>query len=326
VRRWKVGARQASLGCAFAASVLVFSSHEASAAPPQVTVYVNNYGAAAPSQTTPAQVSGAGGVTPAEATLAQVAAYQQYLLYLNVAKNQPPGAGANAAQYFNNGAAVTSVPSAGQPGGAYFSNGASATSVPSAGQPGAAYFSNGAEATRLAPLAPTATPPPSPAPASSAPLPPGWWTEPATPAGKTAPASAPPSAPAPAAAPVVATMQEPAMSFQEWLRTMGATAPQVAAPETPEPPEPPALAAMEEEAPPVAELSTTVNDVRQRASYQVRAREKTRERIAKRAPGPLGIIGGAFAVGILLGAVVMRRARVALQHSGNAPGNATSGR
>jgi hypothetical protein len=330
VRRWKSGPRRASLGRAFAASVLVvlaFPSREASAAPPQVNVYVNNYGAAAqqaaqqvsppPSIPTPAQVSGAGagGVTPAEATLAQVAAYQQYLLYLNVANSQPRASGANAAQYFNNGAAVTSVPSAGQPGAAYFSNGASATSVPSAGQPGAAYFANGAEATRL-PSVPAAAPYASPAPSASAPLPPGWWTEPATPPAKTAPSSSPPSAPPPAA--VAATMQEPAMSFQEWLRTMGATAPQTQAPETPEPPEAPALAALEEEAPPVAELSTTANDVRQRASYPVRAREKSRERVAKRAPGPLGIIAGAFAVGILLGAVVMRRARVALEHAGNA--------
>ena len=141
------------------------------------------------------------------------------------------------------------------------------------------------------------------------------------------------------------------MSFEEWLRTMGAAAqpqqegqpqqeaqsqqegqpqqeaqPQPEAPQAPaatptteEAPvaEPPATPTTEEEAP-VAEPAAAANDVRWRVSYPLP--EKTRERAGIRgaARGLVGFVVGAFAVGLLLGALVMRRARLALGPHGNA--------
>ena len=68
--------------------MLILFATNANAAPPQVTIYMGGYGAGpqqAPAPQYPVQlgqsgVSGAGGVTPGEAALAQLAAYQQYLL------------------------------------------------------------------------------------------------------------------------------------------------------------------------------------------------------------------------------------------------------
>ncbi len=96
------------------------------------------------------------------------------------------------------------------------------------------------------------------------------------------------------------------MSFEEWLQSMGAVLPESEAQAAEEPPAIPA----DEEAAPVAEPSATVNDVRQRVSYV--AREKLRERAPapRSSKGLAAVILGAFGVGLLLGALAMRRARL----------------
>jgi hypothetical protein len=174
----------------------------------------------------------------------------------------------------------------------------------------------------------SAAPPPPPAAPESKPLPPWWWTEPtAATSAATKPASSPPSpaaapSPPPASAAAMATLQEPAMSFQEWLRTMGAVEPQpVPPPVAEEPPPEPTPGEPDEAVALLAEPSETANDVRVRASYPLR--QKTHERTAaKRGPGPLGIVLGAFGVGLILGALAMRRARLPV----GAPESATPGR
>ncbi len=297
-------ALRALLAGAVATSVLALASI-AEAQTPQVTVYIGNYGSAPPpgappppsglSGPTALPTSGANAALLGGAAVAQAAAYQQYLLYVATMSPQArEGAAANAAQYFTNGAALTTVPSAG---------------------PGAAYFSNGAETTRLPPAASAAPAASAPtgAPAPSTALPPWWWSEPAPPAAS---APVPPpaaSAIAPPPPPAPAETDEPAMSFEEWLRSMGASIPEAQAAAAEVTPPPPPNAPAESEAPVVAEPSSTANDVRPRASYALR--QKTRERAAHGAIGNLGVlVGAAFAVGLLIGGLAMRRARNALNH------------
>jgi hypothetical protein len=299
-------ARVLSISAFAAGFVVLFAPALARAQSPQVTLYLNNYGQA-PSgvSATPAQApmqgpSGAGAAYQGGAALAQVAAYQQYLLYLSLAREGAlgPNPGPNPAQYFTNGAAVTTVPSA--------------------GQPGSAYFSNGAEATRLPPPAPAAAAAPSaaaalPPPAGSA-LPPFWWTgSSAPPAPATA---APPPVPAPSAAPAPAEppTQGPVMSFEEWLLSMGAQPPAEPAEQVPE------IAAAEMEAP-IVEPAENAYEVRKRATYA--PPEKARERAATNegSRGLASFVVGAFAVGLLLGGLAMWRAGFRM----GPPGGAASG-
>jgi hypothetical protein len=138
-------------------------------------------------------------------------------------------------------------------------------------------------------------------------LPSFWWVDGVNPAptAYAPPEPAPP--PAPSAPPVeVAAAQPPvALSFEEWLRSMGASASETAPQETP-----PTVAAEETEPSLVEEPAAAVLDVRPRVR-SVR-REKVRERLAVR-EGPGGIalaMVGTFAAGLLVGALSVRQVRL----------------
>ena len=149
-------------------------------------------------------------------------AYARYLQYVQVLNYQAahPSAGADAAQYFTNGASITTIPASG---------------------PGSAYFTNGAEVTALPPPLPTVAPapatlPPLPNPRASTSASPWWWGETLPPAAQSA---APPPLPPPA--PLAPPLAEPpaaapAMSFDEWLQSMGAGPEEVADTRGPEEP------------------------------------------------------------------------------------------
>ncbi len=267
------------------------------------SVFVSTWAAAQPSP--PSQISppppSAGAAIQGEAMWAQLAAYEQYLLYLSLANKQPNAPTPDVTQYFRNGAAVTTVPSAGQPGSAYFNNGAAVTSVPSAGQPGSAYFTNGAEATNfpLTPLAPSAAPPPPPPPPPFE-SPPWWWKEPESSAAS---AATEPAAPSPGPPATEVLIEGPPMSFEVWLRSMGAAARSAEGSERRA-----TITAPEAAAPPVVEPSAIAYDERQQAIYPLP--EKPSERTLGIASRRLGaLVAGAFCLGLLLGALVMRRRR-----------------
>jgi hypothetical protein len=117
----------------------------------------------------------------------------------------------------------------------------------------------------------------------------------------------PPEPPAPAASPppaiasVDVLTDEPPMSFETWLESMGADEPQAAAI-----PASPAIASADT---PVAEPSEDSNDSRPRATYELP--EKPRERtVVRKTSGRLAaMIAAGFAVGALFGALAMRSAR-----------------
>jgi hypothetical protein len=94
------------------------------------------------------------------------------------------------------------------------------------------------------------------------------------------------------------------MSFEEWLRSMGADVQEAALPESP-----PSLTSAEVERAPIAEPSTTVVDVRQRASYLVREKPRAHGAAATDSSGRVSALIGTFAAGLLLGALVMMRPR-----------------
>ena len=263
---------------AVAASVFVAASSAAQPAPPAPI--------SPPPQSASAAVQG-------EAAWAQLAAYEQYLLYLSLVSSQPNAPKPDLSQYLNNGAAVTTVPSAGKPGSAYFSNGAGVTSVPSPGQPGSDYFTNGAEVTKVPWNTGSPTLPPPPAPSASAPTP--WWLP-------EAPASSPAaeSSAAPAQSAETNAVEGAPMSFEAWLRAMRASVPGGSE-------ETQALATEEKATPPVSEPTAVAYDERRRETYP--PPEKPAEH-ATRASTKLGIfVAGAFALGLLLGALATRRAR-----------------
>ncbi len=222
--------------------------------------------------------------------LAQMAAYGRYMQYLTMLNYQsahngalPPGP--DAKEYFTNGAAATTVPSAG-PGSAYFNNGSEATVLPSVSAP------------------PAPPPPPvSPPPPSAGPSP--WvvvYQNPAPPPPAPAP---PPVAPPPVAQEPVADTRLPvvAMSFQDWLESMGMSAPETADESTP------TLTSAEVESAPIAEPAALSYDVRQRAVFALP--EKARVHLDARAGGwgPASGITGAFAAGLILGGLAMLRLR-----------------
>jgi hypothetical protein len=298
-----------ALGACIIVALLAPTAH---AQPPQVSLYLNNYG---PAPTTPATAPGqqvpasAGAAYQGGAALAQVAAYQQYLTYLALAREGAlgPNPGPNPAQYFTNGAAVMTVPSSGQPGSAYFSNGAEATRLPAPASAAAAAASASA----------------SPPPAASA-LPPYWWTgattaTPAAPPPAPAPAPAAVPAPPPAPASAEATTEGPVMSFEEWLLSMGAR------PEAETPQTPPEVAAEETEAPveaPIAvEPAAAAFEVRPRVSYAPPEKARERAETSSGSKGLAAFVLGAFAVGLLLGGLAMWRAGLGM----GPPGGAASG-
>ena len=269
---------------ALGASVLaVATAADAGRNGPQVTVYLGGYGqptgSPQPQPTSSAQplAPNANLALQAEVTIAQLAAYNRYLQYVALANSQSRGGSLDATQYFTNGAAATTVPTAGQPGSGYFTNGAEVTPAP----------------------APTPAPPPTSAQPPSAPLAPFWWVE-----GETPPSPPPPPPPAQAAAPAPEaalddTRPLTAMSFEEWLQSMGADVQEATLPD-------PAPSDGEETAP-LMEPSAAVLEVRRRMPPAVR--EKTREHFV--APGssngPIAAMIGTFAAGLLLGALAMKR-------------------
>jgi hypothetical protein len=257
---------------------------------------------------------------------AQVAAYEQYLLYLSLVSSQPsaapdvgqyfrngaavtgvPAAGQPGSSYFSNGAAVTSVPHAGQPGSSYFSNGAAVTSVPSGSQPGSGYFTNGAEATRFPLTVPTVPPPPPQAPRQPAPS-----SRTAESAAPTIPPAVPALTPAARSAPEV-WVEGPPMSFKEWLQSMGG------APESEAPTGPLAAASISTEETSVEEPYATAEGLQQRAHFALP--ERPREPVAASAAARrlFGPMLGAFALGLLLSALVMLRMRPRVQRPARAP-------
>jgi hypothetical protein len=271
----------------------------AGAAPPQVKIYLGGYGQPSPqpSQSAPAASSApsASAANAAsfqnQAAFVQGVAYERYLQYVAAvqASRMAPG---DATQYFTNGASVMTVPSAG---------------------PGSAYFTNGAEAARggtapTAPAAAAAPPPVPPAPPSlppAAPLAPFWWVDSPTAAAPPSPppAAAPASPPAPAAPPPAEERPaEAAMSFEDWLQSMGADVREDESEPSPAPP-PPA----DTEPSLLAEPSAAAYDVRPRASHPLR--EKLRERAPQQegGPQPLVLMLGTFAAGLGLGALAMKR-------------------
>lgn len=271
--------------------VLVLSSLGGAARAQQVTITIGGYGAppsgaAQPAAPQPAASGMASGLQ-GPAAWAQIAAYGRYMQYLSVLNYQSTHGGALPApaetkDYFTNGATVTSVPSAG---------------------PGAAYFTNGSEATAL----PSASPPPSAAAAPPPPQPPGqspWvvvYQNPSPPPAAPAPAVAqPPPPPEP-----VAEVHAPptAMSFEDWLESMGLDR----APPASE--SKPTLTSAEVEAVPLAEPSAAANDVRERVAYKVP--EKPRARAAVGSSGGGGALGitAAFSAGLILGGLAMLRLR-----------------
>ena len=269
-----------------------------------MTVTVGGYGqspSAPRTQPTSGQQAGQSsapipGVLQAEVTIAQVAAYERYLTYMalaNSSSSRPTQA--EMAQYFSNGAAATTVPSsAEQPGSAYFANGAEATRVP-------------APAASAQPLPPSQPSQPSqpiqpgPAPAS-APLAPFWWVEGMTPAPSPAPSFPASSLPPPA--PEAEEHPAQAMSFEDWLQSMGANVGE--APSEP----PPALTSAEVEGAAITEPSAAVLELRPRTESVVR--EKRRERVAAGivSAGPIGATIATFAAGLLVGALAMMRPRL----------------
>jgi hypothetical protein len=260
----------------------------------QVTITIGGYGspqeqvAAPPTQPTqPGVPSGGAGYGPyaGPVALAQMAAYGRYMQYLSVLNYQSTHNGAlpgpDAKEYFTNGAAATTVPSAG---------------------PGSAYFNNGSEATVLQP----ATPPPLAPPPPPSQQPPGqspWvvvYQNPNAPPPPPAPAPAPTPAPEAVAdnrAPVVA------MSFQDWLESMGLDNSDTSEESSP------ALTSGEVDTTPIAEPAALAYDVRQRVAYALP--EKARARAAPHASGwgPVAGITSAFAAGLILGGLAMLRLR-----------------
>ncbi|MGO9707624.1 MAG: hypothetical protein ACLQBL_02095 [Polyangiaceae bacterium] len=265
-------------------------SAEAKPTGPQVTVSTGGYGQ--PSSPPPAQAAASAQPIPpsanlmtlqAEVTLAQVAAYERYLQY--VALTQGARSGSNdAAQYFTNGAAATTVPTTGQAGSAYFTNGAEATRVP-------------------APATPAPLPQPAAARAAPAPLAPFWWVEGETPSSAPAPAPAPDSPPPPVVEPTE-TRPIAAMSFEEWLESMGANV-EESADESPQSPQ-----SSDEEPAVLTQPSAAVLEVRQRVPPTLR--EKPRERLAESSSsdGLIAAMIGTFAAGLLLGVLAMKRPRL----------------
>jgi len=270
---------------AVAMSVVAFATAASGQAPPPAAL-------APPPMSAAAALQG-------EATYAELAAYEQYVLYLALVSNQSaPGPAPDLSQYFSNGAAMTAVPAAGQPGSSYFSNGAVVTSVPPAGQPGSAYFSNGAEVTSPRLTGAPRPPQPPPAPVEATP-----WTPIEEPIASMPPAPVPPPAPAPA----VVTTEGTPMSFEAWLGTIrlavgdteasgGATA---AAP----------AVGVESEALPIVEPAATANDERQRATYSLPEKPAEHAIVSRHSRRFAALVTGAFAVGLLLGALLMRTRR-----------------
>ena len=105
------------------------------------------------------------------------------------------------------------------------------------------------------------------------------------------------------------------MSFDEWLQSMGITLPEAQAAES----APPALADTEP-SPIVAEPSATALDVRQRTTFDLP--EKTRARVATNGSSGVEVFAlGAFAVGLVAGALAMRRTRMGVPPTrGTTPG------
>jgi hypothetical protein len=223
----------------------------------------------------------------AEVTIAELAAYNRYLQYVALTSSgatRPTQA--DMAQYFSNGAAATTVPSSGQ-ASSYYANGAEATRVP-------------APAPSVQPAQPSPSYQASPPPAAAPPAP-YWWVEGTTPASSPEPPPAP-SPPPPAAEPEARPLE--AMSFEEWLRSMGANVQEAAASESI-----PALASGEVEMAPIAEPSARVVEVYERASYVVREKPRAHAAAATDSSGRLSALIGTFAAGLLLGALVMMRPR-----------------
>lgn len=292
---------------AVGASCLAFAVPAAAGPPVQVNIYLPSYGqpAAPPpapqatGQSAQSAIATANAATlQAEVAIAQAAAYQRYLQYVAVTGAQGGRGGGDPSQYFTNGASATTVPS----GSSYFSNGAEATKVP--GPPPAAP----PPAPPVPPVAPQAlqAPPAPPAPATpppSAPLAPYWWTDGVPAAAATPPATAA-STPAPTPSPSVDSREDrpaQAMSFAEWLQSMGANAPDVAATE--------ANPSADLAEAPIAEPAAAVLEVRQRLP-SVR-REKSRERVLA-GDGSSALVAtmlGTFAAGVILGALAMKRPR-----------------
>jgi hypothetical protein len=280
-------------------AAVAFAASSAGAQTPRAPLYSQPLNAPPPAAPPAQTPSSAGAALQGEATLDQIAAYQQYLLYLSTVSSQPAASSSqDVGAYFRNGAAVTSVPSPGQPGSAYFSNGASVTSVPAAGQPGSAYFSNGAEVTRLplaAPTAPTAPPQLAGPPRSSVPA-----TPPPTSSSPVLAAS-----PLSSTAPTETLIDGPVMSFEAWLQSMGAPV-ESERETTPGPPYGVAYADRS-----LAEPTADADEARTRATYELPEQTPERGVIARKTwrGGLVAILGGTFAIGLLLGALAMRRTR-----------------
>jgi hypothetical protein len=283
-------------------AVALLGSFDAPAQAQQVTITIGGYGGApanaAPPPYATQQPAGNGGTSAlqGQAAWAQAAAYGRYMQYLAVLNYQathggalPPGP--DAKDYFTNGATVTTVPSAG---------------------PGAAYFNNGSEATVLPPTpAPTAAAPVTPSPAPQASSSASPWVvvyqnpSPAPPP----PVSAASSPPPPPAEPVAEAHAPPiAMSFEDWLRSMGID-PQEASAEPQ-----PSLTSAEVPVTAMAEPSAEANEVRARASYD--RPEKPRVRVAASSGSGWGLTG-AFAAGLVLGGVAVLRLRDRARQAGD---------
>jgi len=285
--------RRARLGVALCASglfSLVLSASPARAQ--QVTVTIGGYGASQPQPSIPSTVPSQGttngsgyGALAGPVALAQMAAYGRYMQYLSVLNYQSS----------HNGALPTSDAKE------YFTNGAAATSVPSAG-PGSAYFNNGSEATVL----PTASPQPAlPAAPPQQPAGPSPWVVVYQNPSAPAPPPAPPPVAAPPPAPEAVDTRPPvvAMSFEDWLQSMGMSASDTADESAP------VLTSAEMETTPVAEPSALAYDVRQRVAYDLP--EKPRVRVVSPGSGWGTVVGvtGAFAAGLILGGLAMLRLR-----------------
>ena len=289
IRPWS-GSRAPKLR--FAGVALVLSSLGGGAArAQQVTITIGGYappagGAAQPAAPQPTATGASSGLQ-GPAAWAQIAAYGRYMQYLSVLNYQSTHGGAlptpaDTKEYFTNGATVTSVPSAG-PGAAYFTNGSEATALPSAG---------------ALPSAAAAAPPPQP-PGQSP-----WvvvYQNPSPPPAAPTPAVAQPPAPPEPVAEVHAPPT--AMSFEDWLDSMGLDKPPPAAESKP------SLTSAEVEAAPLAEPSAAANDVRERVVYKVP--EKPRARAAVASSGWGGAVGltAAFSAGLILGGLAVLRLR-----------------
>ena len=282
------------LTVAVGASCLAVAPSARAGGGPQVTVYMGGYGqpargpAAQPVASVPPSAPSPS-LVQAEVTIAELAAYNRYLQYVALTSSgatRPTQA--EMAQYFSNGAAATTIPS-------------------STGK-------LGLRTTRMARRRRGCQPRPRRSRPATEPCVPG---EPAARRGSTravlvgrrddartepraVPRSSPPPpppAPEPEARPVEA------MSFEEWLQSMGAEVQEAPSRSIP------SLASAEVETAPIAEPSSTVVEVRQRVSSLVREK---RARSRRRGHG-FGRKGGRadrnVRRGLLLGALVMMRPR-----------------